>query len=306
MSYYNSPKQYERATGKRFTTNCPCIHRTGSVRGMVKLGYWDKDGDKVRCGNWIYLQPQKRRKSMLTYYDGEFSVDKKYAKQLVEAFNTMTSLRETCEEEVLNSNTDGKAAIYFEYEEGGDNTDALVNMANKFISEGIDVEMNVHYTNENGVGLLLIEDGQAVDLCGSECSIRDFSDEELLRELKRRGIDLIDKKNVIDILKTAQIVTAKTNGLISGFVGQIWVINDLLRKIIEKFGGEAYRVEQDGSIEYDDSENEKIKEFKEKKQMNLFKSFPSKKIQNSRITWMLQNCRKFFRKLPGYKEKYHL
>lgn len=57
MSYYNSPKQYERATGKRFTTNCPCIHRTGSVRGMVKLGYWDKDGDEVRCGNWIYLQP---------------------------------------------------------------------------------------------------------------------------------------------------------------------------------------------------------------------------------------------------------
>lgn len=57
MSYYNSPKQYERATGKRFTTNCPCIHRTGSVRGMVKLGYWDKDGDKVRCGKWIYFQP---------------------------------------------------------------------------------------------------------------------------------------------------------------------------------------------------------------------------------------------------------
>lgn len=202
---------------------------------------------------------------MLTYYDGEISVDRKYAKQLVEAFNTMTSLRETCEEEVLNSNTDGKAAIYFEYEEGGDNTDALVNMANKFISEGIDVEMNVHYTKENEVGVLLIEDGQAVDLCGSECSIRDFSDEELLSELKRRGIDLIDKNKVIDTLKTAQIVTAKTNGLISGFVGQIWVINDLLKKIIEKFGGEPYRVEQDGSIKYDDIENEKVKEFREGK-----------------------------------------
>lgn len=202
---------------------------------------------------------------MLTYYSGVVSVDRKYTKQLVEAFNAMTSLRETCEEEVLNSNTDGKAAIYFEYEEGGDNTTELVNMANKFISEGINIEMNVHYTNENGVGLLLIEDGQAVDLCDSECSIRDFSDEELLRELKRREIDLIDKKNVIDILKTAQIVTAKTNGFIDGFVSQIWVINDLLRKVIEKLGGEAYRVEQDGSIEYDDSENEKVKEFKEEK-----------------------------------------
>ena len=157
---------------------------------------------------------------MLTYYSGVISVDRKYTKQLVEAFNAMTSLRETCEEEVLNSNTDGKAAIYLEYEEGGDNTTELVNMANKFISEGINIEMNVHYTNENGVGLLLIEDGQAVDLCDSECSIRDFSDEELLRELKRRGIDLIDKKNVIDILKTAQIVTAKKGS----------VVNDMLPK----------------------------------------------------------------------------
>ena len=202
---------------------------------------------------------------MLTYYSGEISVDKKYAKQLVEAFNTMTSLRETCEEEVLNSNTDGKAAIYFEYEEGGDNTDALVDMANKLISEGISVEMDIRYTNENGDGLLVIEDGQVIDVCGSEACIRELSNEELLEELKRRGIDVIDKKKVIDILKTAQIVTAKTNGFIDGFVSQIWVINDLLRKVIEKLGGEAYKVEQDGSIEYDDSENEKIKEFKEEK-----------------------------------------
>ena len=57
MSYYNSPKQYENTTGKRFTTNCPNIHRTGSVRGMVKLGYWSKDSDKVRHGNYIYKQP---------------------------------------------------------------------------------------------------------------------------------------------------------------------------------------------------------------------------------------------------------
>lgn len=202
---------------------------------------------------------------MLTYYSGEISVDKKYAKQLVEAFNTMTSLRETCEEEILNSNTDGKAAIYFEYEEGGDNTDALVDMANKLISEGISVEMDIHYTNENGDGLLVIEDGQAIDVCGSEACIRELSNEELLEELKRRGIDVIDKKKVIDILKTAQIVTAKTNGFIDGFVSQIWVINNLLRKVIEKLEGEAYKVEQDGSIEYDDSENEKIKEFKEEK-----------------------------------------
>ena len=57
MAYYSSPRKYENATGKRFTSNCPCIHRTGSVKGMVKLGFWDKDSDKVRHGNWIYQQP---------------------------------------------------------------------------------------------------------------------------------------------------------------------------------------------------------------------------------------------------------
>lgn len=51
MAYYNSPKQYENATGKKFTTSCSCIHRSGSIRGMVKLGYWDKNSDKVRHGS---------------------------------------------------------------------------------------------------------------------------------------------------------------------------------------------------------------------------------------------------------------
>lgn len=42
---------------KIFTTHCPCIHRTGSVKGMVKLGFWSQDSDKVRHGNYIYEQP---------------------------------------------------------------------------------------------------------------------------------------------------------------------------------------------------------------------------------------------------------
>lgn len=57
MAYYCSPKKYEIATGKTFTTHCPCIHRTGSVKGMVKLGFWSQDSDKVRHGNYIYEQP---------------------------------------------------------------------------------------------------------------------------------------------------------------------------------------------------------------------------------------------------------
>lgn len=58
MAYYNSPKEYENATGKHFTKDCPNIHATGSVRGMVKLGFWEKESDKVRCGNYIYMQPK--------------------------------------------------------------------------------------------------------------------------------------------------------------------------------------------------------------------------------------------------------
>ena len=57
MAYYSSPKKYESAIGKRFTENCPCIHVTGSIKGMVKLGFWSKESDKVRHGNWIYKQP---------------------------------------------------------------------------------------------------------------------------------------------------------------------------------------------------------------------------------------------------------
>ena len=57
MTFFSSPKKYEMKTGKRFTTNCSSIHRTGSVRGMVKLGFWNKDSDKVCHGNYIYQQP---------------------------------------------------------------------------------------------------------------------------------------------------------------------------------------------------------------------------------------------------------
>lgn len=34
-------------------TNCPNIHRTGSVLGMKKL-YWGKDALCIRCGNYTY------------------------------------------------------------------------------------------------------------------------------------------------------------------------------------------------------------------------------------------------------------
>ena len=39
MAYYSSPRQYEAATGKTLHKNVPNIHVSGSVKGMVKLGY---------------------------------------------------------------------------------------------------------------------------------------------------------------------------------------------------------------------------------------------------------------------------
>lgn len=60
MAYYSSPRQYKMDTGKNFTDECPCIHTTGNVKGMVKLGFWRKSDDKVRYGNWIYNQSMAR------------------------------------------------------------------------------------------------------------------------------------------------------------------------------------------------------------------------------------------------------
>jgi len=53
--YYRSLKEYERETGILTIAirDCPCIHVSGSVKGMRKLfrGY---GCDVVRVGNWIY------------------------------------------------------------------------------------------------------------------------------------------------------------------------------------------------------------------------------------------------------------
>ncbi len=52
----SNPKEYEYKTGRKFSSQGPSIHRTGSLRGMVKSGFWPKGADVVRHGNYIYLQ----------------------------------------------------------------------------------------------------------------------------------------------------------------------------------------------------------------------------------------------------------
>lgn len=53
--YYRSRKEYEQRTGNsaKYIQNNPCIHISGSVRGMRKL-FWGYKCDVVRVGSWIY------------------------------------------------------------------------------------------------------------------------------------------------------------------------------------------------------------------------------------------------------------
>lgn len=45
----------ERVTLNEHEKNChPSIHYTGSVRGMIKQGYWSRNDHIVRCGSYIY------------------------------------------------------------------------------------------------------------------------------------------------------------------------------------------------------------------------------------------------------------
>lgn len=52
--YYPSEKAYILAKGRRINkNNTPCIHVSGSVRGMRKQ-FWGYSCDVVRIGQWIY------------------------------------------------------------------------------------------------------------------------------------------------------------------------------------------------------------------------------------------------------------
>ena len=53
--YFSSAKKYFYARGKMPSTKRPCIHVSGSIRGMRKL-FWGYDRDVVRSGNYYYLQ----------------------------------------------------------------------------------------------------------------------------------------------------------------------------------------------------------------------------------------------------------
>lgn len=53
--YYRSLNEYERKVGMngKYIKNNPCIHVTGSVKGMRKQ-FWGYQCDVVRIGNYIY------------------------------------------------------------------------------------------------------------------------------------------------------------------------------------------------------------------------------------------------------------
>ena len=53
--YYRSRKEYDYKTGKsgKYIKNNPCIHVTGSIKGMRKQ-FWGYRCDVVRVGSYIY------------------------------------------------------------------------------------------------------------------------------------------------------------------------------------------------------------------------------------------------------------
>lgn len=53
--YYRSLNEYVRMVGMsgKYIKNNPCIHVTGSVKGMRKQ-FWGYQCDVVRVGNYIY------------------------------------------------------------------------------------------------------------------------------------------------------------------------------------------------------------------------------------------------------------
>lgn len=51
--YYKSLKEYMNAGGSRQVLNNPCIHVSGSIRGM-RRDFWGYKCDVVRVGLWIY------------------------------------------------------------------------------------------------------------------------------------------------------------------------------------------------------------------------------------------------------------
>lgn len=51
--YYKSLREYINAGGNASVTKGPCIHISGSIKGMRKL-FWGYSCDVVRVGNWIY------------------------------------------------------------------------------------------------------------------------------------------------------------------------------------------------------------------------------------------------------------
>lgn len=53
--YYKSLRAYENANGRteKAVRNCPCIHVSGSVKGMRRQ-FWGYECDVVRIGSYIY------------------------------------------------------------------------------------------------------------------------------------------------------------------------------------------------------------------------------------------------------------
>lgn len=186
---------------------------------------------------------------MIIYNNGTISVPEKNDATLANAVN----MSDICMDECSLGNLryeNGRAYFDLDCDRCMGDLENKLNKLIDFLHEiGItDIWVDINISGECE-GKYIYEDRKIVYLSPDEVVIRETaSTDELIAELKRRGCNVIKKDDLIKELRASQVKAAKCVGFIAGMVSQIWVINDLLGKLIEDYGGEPYKV-KDGKFE---------------------------------------------------------
>lgn len=195
---------------------------------------------------------------MIIYNNGTISVPEKNDATLANAVN----MSDICMDECSLGNLryeNGRAYFDLDCDRCMGDIENKLNKLIEFLHEiGItDILVDINISGECE-GKYIYKEGKIAYLSPDEVVVRETaSTDELIAELKRRGCDVIKTDDLIKDLRESQVKAAKCIGFIAGMVSQIWVINDLLGKIIEDYGGEPYKVEN-GKLIIKNKENKKV------------------------------------------------
>lgn len=181
---------------------------------------------------------------MIIYNNGTISVPEKNYATLANAVSMSDICMDTCNLEDIRYEN-GRAYFDLDCDRCMGDIENKLNKLIEFLHEiGItDILVDINISGECE-GKYIYKEGKIAYLSPDEVVVRETaSTDELIAELKRRGCDVIKTDDLIKDLRESQVKAAKCIGFIAGMVSQIWVINDLLGKLIEDYGGEPYKVE---------------------------------------------------------------